>query len=1334
MKRTIIIADDNETDRDILCNYLKTEYVLIEAVNGAELIHILDEKHAQIDAVLLDIVMPIMDGFEALEKMRNSVECRNIPVVILTGETTEEMRRKAIEYGSNGFLGKPYDPYIIKKALDNVIGFRENAALIDILCKDKLTGLISHELFFEECDKLIQSHEPGFYTMSCIDIDHFKFINDQYGMEVGDLVLKNMADCIGNSCMKLGGLACRFSADKFAALYPTDMAVSSVIVDAHKQAINPSCIKHSIRIRVGRYHIKDRSLKAMVIFERATVAEESIKGRYDIYITEYDDSMRERILHEQKIVTEMGEALTNGQFIPFLQPQYNHSTGALIGAEALVRWKKADGFISPGEFIPIFEKNGFVYEVDKYIWEQVCILLKRWLDEDRKPLPVSVNISRFDLYKPDFFDTVCGLVKKYQLPADLLRLEVTESAFADSPEHIVKMVNQLIEYGFTVEIDDFGSGYSSLNTLKDVPASILKLDMKFFSETENGVRSGNIIESIVRMAKWLGMAVIAEGVEKLEQADYLKSIGCYYIQGYLYAKPMPVIEYEKLLEENNHERRLSRLQTVSTLDNEQFWNPQSMETLIFNSYVGGACIFEQHKGQLEILRVNNQYLRELSNIITGDVNLTKMNPANYMDSQNLFLLNQTVSEAVTRKEETYCELKIENSMHTIEYIRYSLRLIASTQERNLIYCVILNQTEQRTAEKKLVEAEEKEIESAQKLKIIMDNVNGGVSAIIINDDRTSQFIFSNERYYELYGYTKEQALEEHLDVMDLILPEDIDRVMETISTLKKDRKPVTIDYRIRRRDGRLALLRSMSSIMRMTGYGNEVITSVLTDITEKKSLEDQLKSIITNINGGISATVIHNGQPEFVVVNQQYFKMLGYDTREQYEEEHLDKFDMIHPDDRERVIEQFTTSNGGEKQYTMDYQIVRTDGEIRYIQNNINVIQLFGIESPVQLSISTDVTVLHEMKEKEEEAKDKLNAIINNVDNGITAVISLDGHTEFVMANDKFYEMHGLKKGDLTGLFKKVICMVHPEDRERIRDTFMKFEKMYHAVEADYRIICTDGKIRWLKVNISSTHFSGIKSPVLVTVYSDITERKERENREKILLDDLPFGAALYEYDGNQISIIHINKHYWELVERKPMDYNRISVLEMLHPADRKIAADEINSAIHQNRNISICLRIRGKENSYIPFRVTANVKKKSDGKFLLFAAYEPISQQKMNLEEIIPVILSTIMSATSELSYVKDRNLHYLCSSDSVAEMIGLNNPRDIYGKTDYDLFTKEQADILTAEDTRVVENGVPVKDVRRELIEKNGNVREISTSKYPIINSTGEVVGVLGMGREVT
>lgn len=428
-------------------------------------------------------------------------------------------------------------------------------------------------------------------------------------------MLRHIADCTVRCMAAIGGITGRINGDAFAALFPASYADLKLLAELSLESAAPACIDEKIRLREGRFVVNVPGASIESMYDYAKIAGDSVRGNYEKHIEYYNDFMKDELLRKHQIIYEMDSALAEGQFEPWLQPQYNHATGAMIGAEVLVRWNRNGTYISPAEFIPIFEENGFIYEMDKYIWEQSCRLLRRWLDEGRNPLPLSVNISRRDILHKDFLSVLSDIVSRYSIPAELLRLEVTESAFAEESGQIIEKVVRLIEMGFVVEIDDFGSGYSSLNTLKDVPSSVLKLDMRFFESTENSRHAGNIIESVVRMARLLGMAVIAEGVEEKAQADYLKSIGCYYIQGYFYAKPMPVADYETIVSMNEKDPELSRIKTVETLDHHEFWNPKSMDTLIFNSYIGGACIFEYYKGRTEIIRMNDQYINEFGGIL-----------------------------------------------------------------------------------------------------------------------------------------------------------------------------------------------------------------------------------------------------------------------------------------------------------------------------------------------------------------------------------------------------------------------------------------------------------------------------------------------------------------------------------------------------------------------------------------------------------------------------------------------------------------------------------------------------------------------------------------------
>lgn len=301
-------------------------------------------------------------------------------------------------------------------------------------------------------------------------------------------------------------------------------------------------------------------------------------------------------------------ALENGAFVPFFQPQYNFETGAMIGAEVLVRWIMDDGeIVAPGEFVPEFEKSGFIYEMDKAIWDKACACLSGWRRDGIKIHHLSVNVSRVDFYHEDLIDRLESTVKKHALLPSDLHLEVTESAFAEDAVQFIAVLERLREIGFAIEMDDFGSGYSSLCTLKDIPVDVIKMDSDFLSTEDKYKRCGKIVTSVVRLAHAIDIPVIAEGVETKSQSDFLKTIGCRFMQGFLFSRPMDEKSFSDLLRSGANAFDVLPSETDSgALD---FFDINSQSTLIFNSYVGGAAILSlDSDGKVSALRMNDKFL------------------------------------------------------------------------------------------------------------------------------------------------------------------------------------------------------------------------------------------------------------------------------------------------------------------------------------------------------------------------------------------------------------------------------------------------------------------------------------------------------------------------------------------------------------------------------------------------------------------------------------------------------------------------------------------------------------------------------------------------------
>lgn len=333
------------------------------------------------------------------------------------------------------------------------------------------------------------------------------------------------------------------------------------------------------------------------------------------------------------------------------------------------------------------------------------------------------------------------------------------------------------------------------------------------------------MESIVRMAKWLGMNVIAEGVEDREQADFLKSLGCYYIRGYYYARPMPLCEYEALLDRCEKEPELNRLKRVAELEDSSFWDPASMETLIFNSYVGGACIFEFHDGQTELLRINDRYVQMFGGIMEHDAGAKKLGIMQYMDAANQEKLLSAIRTAIDTGEETSCEVKVSRDIYK-EYLRISVRIIARTGNRALGYSIVMNMTEQR-------EAERKERNASCQLRSIMNSVRGGVLATVFRSPTDIDVIFTNDGFYKLHGFTREQYEAEVSFINDLLYPDDRGWVGEVVGEVVRTGKTKTYEYRSYKRDGSVIWVRMTNSVVTLEGVEDKVLLGIEVDVTEE---------------------------------------------------------------------------------------------------------------------------------------------------------------------------------------------------------------------------------------------------------------------------------------------------------------------------------------------------------------------------------------------------------------------------------------------------------------------------------------------------------------------
>ena len=382
-----------------------------------------------------------------------------------------------------------------------------------------------------------------------MDISCFKIINDLFHVETGNVILQTAAKYFKEELNPRTSLSCRADADHFILCIPsTELDIEKIIKNLDER-IKDLHISHNILFFAGIYPVDNTNLPIHQMCDRAGMALRRIKGSYLTRYAYYDAKMRDQMIEELLITGNLEVALRERQFTIFLQPIFDPHKNTVVSAEALVRWfHPTHGMISPGKFIPVCERNGFIVRLDRFVWEEACRLQRKRLDEDKPVVPISVNLSRLNFYSNDLAEFLSLLLEKYDLEPWMLKLEVTESAYTDNQVQLLDMISTFKSLGFSVLMDDFGSGYSSLNMLKDMPLDTIKVDMAFIRELEKSPRVAVILKFIVELTNALGMGTVVEGVETQKQADYVASLGDVSIQGYYFSRPLPIKDYEKLLD------------------------------------------------------------------------------------------------------------------------------------------------------------------------------------------------------------------------------------------------------------------------------------------------------------------------------------------------------------------------------------------------------------------------------------------------------------------------------------------------------------------------------------------------------------------------------------------------------------------------------------------------------------------------------------------------------------------------------------------------------------------------------------------------------------------
>ena len=475
--------------------------------------------------------------------------------------------------------------------------------------RDSLTNLLLEKEFLNKAQELITDNPDLNWCLISIDIKHFRFFDEWYGRESGDLLLAKIGISLAESEGELNGISGYFGKDDFAMLMPYDEQKVEVLYDRLRDKIVSFGSTAGFTPAFGVAMV-EKGMALVDVFDRATIASAKAKSDITNRICIYTPEMQFFAQQEYRTLSEYMQAFKDGEITFFLQPQCRISSGNVVGVEALARWVKKDGtIVPPMEFIPVLEKYGFIPDMDLYIWEQVCISVSEWLKRGHQAVPVSINVSRIDLFSLDVADSLRKLADKYAIPHNLIKVEITESSYVEATDLVDKLVRQLSDDGFQVLMDDFGSGYSSLNMLTNLKIDAIKLDGKFLRVDDNKKEKAiHVLESVINMAKGIGLPIIVEGVEKKEQVEFLDSLGVRYIQGFYFYRPMPKEDFEKLIESG---AKIDERGFVVKLNEQvrirEFLDKNIYSDSMLNNIIGPVAFYSWQDGKTDIVRFNEQF-------------------------------------------------------------------------------------------------------------------------------------------------------------------------------------------------------------------------------------------------------------------------------------------------------------------------------------------------------------------------------------------------------------------------------------------------------------------------------------------------------------------------------------------------------------------------------------------------------------------------------------------------------------------------------------------------------------------------------------------------------
>ncbi len=549
----VLIADADPANRAFLDAALREHYHVLTAQTAQAALETVYAHKNTLDLILLDMSLPGGQSASILKRVNEDPVLMHIPVVAMSADPEDEIA--TLNNGAMDFIHKPCAlAGVVLARVRHSIELSENRNIIRSTERDQLTGLYNKDFFFSYAEQYDTYHQDLDMDAIVVNISHFHMINERHGKAYGDDVLRRVGEKLRACVTGDGAIVCRRDGDSFLVYCPHREDYQDIL-DAVASGMDKK-----VRLRMGVYPRADKTLDVERRFDRAKLASDTIRGSFTKTVALYDDKLRKSEIYTEQLLDDFPRAIEQKQFVVYYQPKFaiQATMPVLNSAEALVRWMHPQlGLINPGVFIPLFESNGLIRRLDSYVWREVAAQMRDWKDRLGVCVPVSVNVSRVDMFDNDLVDHMKSLIAEFGLSPDEFLLEITESAYTQDSARIIDTVKALRKEGFHIEIDDFGSGYSSLNMISSLPMDALKLDMEFMHNAFKERKNTKMLDAVIDIAYSLEVPTIAEGVETAEQMFALKEMGCDVVQGFYFSQPLPAKEYERfLLEKKNGRNRV----------------------------------------------------------------------------------------------------------------------------------------------------------------------------------------------------------------------------------------------------------------------------------------------------------------------------------------------------------------------------------------------------------------------------------------------------------------------------------------------------------------------------------------------------------------------------------------------------------------------------------------------------------------------------------------------------------------------------------------------------------------------------------------------------------